>query len=233
MLAFSFFMTHIEDYVNFSWRNRIFYWKHANEILLGEIWIFIFTETNIFHHTTRKFKLCKNNNMNDSYKFFQFTKFSFVFFFLFSSSSNCFYNISQFQSHFIRNLFLWDKISKFLWWNITSHPNWAWWGLRVRDFRFRFGMRSTPKLLFRFLFFLSLGRSIGFPCASTGYGERAWCKISQHRFLSRPLGLQTKTMPATSRVHPAHIKLGDELQLGIMQLCCHPIFTPPFPSALW
>ena len=126
--------------------------------------------------------------------FFNSQNFRLCFFFLFSSSSNYFYNISQFQSHFIRNLFLWDKISKFLWWNITSHPNWAWWGLRVRDFRFRFGMRSTPKLLFRFLFFLSLGRSIGFPCASTGYGERAWCKISQHRFLSRPLGLQTKTM---------------------------------------
>ena len=131
------------------------------------------------------------------------------------------------------NLFLWDKISKFVWWNITSHLNWAWWGLRVRDFRFRFGMRSTPKLLLRFLFFVSLGRSIGFPCASMGYEERAWCKISQHRFLSRPLGLQTKTMPATSRLHPAHINLGDESQLGIMQLCCHPIFTQPFPSALW
>ena len=48
---------------------------------------------------------------------------------------------------------------------------------------------------------------IGFLWALTRFRECTWCKISQHHFLSQILGLQTKTMPVTPRVHPAHINL--------------------------
>ena len=61
--------------------------------------------------------------------------------------------------------FIWNRLSRLLpklsnlsckliniytKWSLQS--NWAWWGFKVRDFRWRFGIRSTPKLLFRFLF---------------------------------------------------------------------------------
>ena len=135
--------------------------------------------------------------------------------------------------------FIWNRLSRLFprlsniyckWINIHTkwslQSNWAWWGFKVRDFRWRFGIRSTPKLLFRFLFFMRLGLSISFPCALRSFGERAWWSISQHRF--RADGLQTNTMPRTSRVHPAHIVEGVDLQSGMMQRACHFICVPPF-----
>ena len=88
--------------------------------------------------------------------------------------------------------------------------NWVWWGLKVRDFRFRFAISSRPKLLFRFHFRMRLGRSIKFPWASRSLSECAWWRISQHRLLVD--GLHTKTIPGTSRVHPAHMVEGWDLQ---------------------
>ena len=112
--------------------------------------------------------------------------------------------------------FIWNRLSRLFprlsniyckWINIHTkwslQSNWAWWGFKVRDFRWRFGIRSTPELLFRFLYFMRFGHSISFPWASRGFGERAWWRISQHRF--RADGLQTNTMSWTSRVHSAHI----------------------------
>ena len=44
---------------------------------------------------------------------------------------------------------------------------------KASDFLCLFAIRSIPKLLFRFLFRMRLGRSISFPWASRSFGERA------------------------------------------------------------
>ena len=103
--------------------------------------------------------------------------------------------------------------------------------IQIRDFRFRFGICSIPKLLFRFLFRMRLGRSIRFPWASRSFGERAWWRMSQQRLLVD--GLHTKTIPGTSRVHPAHMVEGWDLQSGIIHRDCYCIRAAPFSVYVW
>ena len=80
--------------------------------------------------------------------------------------------------------------------NINQSSNCTWWGFNTSGFFRARGTRSVPWLLFRLRFRVRFGRSIGLPCWSTGWGHRAWCRISQHCFVA--LGLQTYTIPRTS-----------------------------------
>ena len=77
-------------------------------------------------------------------------------------------------------------------WEIQS-SNCAWCAFSTSGFRWAGGTRSVPRLLFLLRFRVSFGRSIGLPCWSTGWGQRAWCKIFQHYFVA--LGLQMCTIP--------------------------------------
>ena len=105
--------------------------------------------------------------------------------------------------------------------------------MRIQSKRFPLALRNTlnTKTAVSLPFFMRLGRSISFPCALRSFGERAWWSISQHRF--RADDLQTNTMPRTSRVHPAHIVEGVDLQSGMMQRAYHFICVPPFWPYTW
>ena len=94
--------------------------------------------------------------------------------------------------------------------NINQSSNCAWWGFNASGFFWARGTRSVPWLLCRFRLRVRFGRLIGLPCWSTGWGHRAWCRISQHCFVA--LGLQTYTIPVTSLVHDRQNVLGLLLQ---------------------
>ena len=106
------------------------------------------------------------------------------------------------------------KYEKQNWENIYQPSNCAWWGFNTNGFFWAGETRWVPWLLFRLRFRVSLGRSMGLPCWSTGWGHRAWCNIFQHCLVA--LGLQTYTIPGTSLVHDRQNVLGWLLQSGTM-----------------
>lgn len=128
---------------------------------------------------------------------------------------------------FWKTNFLWNQRLKRASYHKFQFSSWAWCGFKTRGFFTALGTLSVPRLLFRFLFRVSFGRTIGLPCESTEVGLRAWWSISQQRLLLD--GLQIYTMPVTSRVQPRQNVVGFDLQPGTIQEPWKPPFIPPFP----
>ena len=115
--------------------------------------------------------------------------------------------------------------------NIQQETHVIWWGFKQSLFLSLSGTSWLPRLLFRLLFRVRLGRSIVFPSESTGLGERAWWSFFQQSLSSE--GWQTCTRPTVSLVQPMQIVLGLDSHAGLIQVACIHVVTATPGCPYW